>query len=232
MRHLLALALAAFPLAAFAEDVGQVVAQPPLAEFVAAFPRVSGETDAAKAINARLQELDDGVAEMLDCDLNRAVKVSLDSAAYLSLYANEGGYCEGAAHPYFIEFGLTFDRATGKEVDWAALLPEKLLERQSEDYSEYAPFGSKALNATYLAGLDPELAGGECKEVYDMGLNFQFWLAAGKGLAMAPADLPHAVTACAEIVYLTPDALRAVGADAALIEALETGTGDATTGEE
>jgi|GEM_PF-1194540 len=231
MRRLLPLALGLLPLAAFAEDAGQVVAQSPLAEHVAAFPRVTGETDAAKAINTRLQELDDGVAEMLDCDLNRVVQVSLDSA-YLSLYANDGGYCEGAAHPYSVEYGLTFDRATGKEVDWAAALPETLLEKQSESYSEYAPFGSKALNAAYVAGLSPEVAQGACKEVYDMGLNFQFWLAAGKGLAMAPADLPYAATACAEIVYLTPDSLRAAGVDAALIAALETDAGEAITGEE
>lgn len=231
MTRLFALAICLLPAAVRAETAGDIIAQPPLKEFVAAFPRVAGDDPAAKAINVRLQELDDGFAEMLDCDVNRETRVSYDGPAFLSLYANEGGYCEGAAHPYFIEFGLTFDKATGKEVNWDDYLPESLLLHQTEEFADYARYGSTALNAAYVAALDPELAQGECKEVYDMGLSFQFWMTAGKGLAMAPQDLPHAVTACAEIVYLPVEQLKAAGVDARLLTALETGTGDAATGE-
>ena len=76
--------------------------------------------------------LDDGAAEMSDCDFTREVEVALDSAGYLSLYGREGGYCQGAAHPFFAEYGLTFDRKTGAEVDWAKLLPEALLATTDE----------------------------------------------------------------------------------------------------
>lgn len=223
MRSLLIAPLFLAPLAALAEAPGALVAQPPFAEFVAAFPRVAGEGAAAEAINARLQQLDDGVAEMADCDLNREVRVALDSPAFLSLYGSEGGYCEGAAHPFFVEYGLTFDRATGAEVDWSRLLPETLLQTASEDYDPNYPFASAALNAAYVAALDPEMSGGECKEVYAMGMGFQFWMEAGKGLAMFPASLPHAVLACAEVVILPLETLKAAGMDAAVLAAIETG---------
>ena len=91
MRSLTLAAVFLVPLAAPAETPGALQPQPPLAEFVAAFPRVAGSDAAAQAINARLQELDDGAADMADCDLNREVRVTLDSPAFLSLYGSEGG---------------------------------------------------------------------------------------------------------------------------------------------
>lgn len=224
MRVFLLAPLAFFPLQVLAEPAGALLPQPPLAENVVAFPRVAGGGAASQAINARLDLLDDGAAEMSDCDFNRDVEVALDSAAYISLYGREGGYCQGAAHPFFAEYGLTFDRATGAEVDWASLLPESLLETADAAYDPNYPFASAALNAVYLAGLDPAQATGECKEVYDMGLSFDFWLRAGKGLAMLPSNLPYAATACAETVYLPITTLRAAGADTALVAALESGT--------
>ncbi len=224
MRVFLPAAFALFPLAAFAGPAGGLLPQPPLAEDVAAFPRVAGEDAAAKAINARLHLLDQGAAEMSDCDFTREVQVALDSARYLSLYGREGGYCQGAAHPFFAEYGLTFDRKTGAEVDWAGLLPETLLETGAEAYDPNYPFASAALNAAYLAKADPVLVQQECKEAYGMGLSFDFWLQAGKGLAMLPSNLPYAQTACANTVYLSVGDLRAAGADAGLIAALESGT--------
>lgn len=227
MRVLFLAPFALFPVAAIAETASAILPQPPLAEHVAAFPRVAGDGAASQAINARLQTLDESVAELSDCELNRKVRVSLDSASYLSLYSSEDSACEGAAHPSFIEYGLTFDRATGAEVDWAKLLPETLLGAKDASYDPNYPFASAALNAAYLAGLDPKVATGECKEVYAMGMSFDFWLEAGKGLAMQPSDLPFAVMACAETVYLPVEALRGAGASSALITALESGTGAA-----
>ena len=224
MRMFLLAPLVLFPMPALAEPAGALLPQPPLAENVMAFPRVAGSGAASRAINVRLQILDGGAAEMADCAFTRDVEVALDGAAYLSLYGREGGYCEGAAHPFFAEYGLTFDRKTGAEVNWARLLPDALLETDDPDYDPNYPFASKALNAIYLAGLDPEMASGECKEVYDLGLSFDFWLQAGKGLALLPSNLPYAATACAETVYLPSATLRAAGADAALIAALESGT--------
>lgn len=224
MRPLLFVPICLAPFAVLAEAPGELHPQPPLAEFVAAFPRVAGEDAAAKAINARLQELDDGAAEMADCELNREVRVTLDSPAFLSIYGSEGGYCEGAAHPFFVEYGLTFDRATGAEVDWSKLLPETLLETASETFDPNYPFASAALNAAYVAALDPELASGECKEVYDMGMGFQFWMEAGQGLAMYPDSLPHAVLACAEVVVLPLETLKAAGMDAGVLAAIDAGT--------
>jgi hypothetical protein len=227
MRCLLCLSLVVLPQIAGAQTGGAVVPQPAISEYVAAFPRVEGQDSAAQAINARLQELDDGVAGMSDCDLNRKVRVALDSPAYLSIYGSEGGYCEGAAHPFFVEYGLTFDRETGAEVDWGKILPEALLETKSEDYDPNYPFASAALNAVYLAALDPELATGECQEVYAMGLSFEFWMEAGQGVAMFPASLPHAVLACSEVVVLPLATLKSAGMDAKVLAAIETGRGEA-----
>lgn len=217
----LALCLMASP--SFGQAAGEILPQPPFGEHIAAFPRVAGEGAAAKAINDRLAQLDAGVAEMADCDLTREVKVMLDSAGFISLYGNEGGYCEGAAHPFFVEYGLTFDRASGQEADWAALLPEALLQTASESYDESYPFASAALNTAYLASIDPALTAGDCKDVYDMGLSFDFWLLAKAGLAMVPTNLPYAATACAEIGFISVDELRGFGTDARLLTAIETG---------
>lgn len=218
----LPLCLAAAP--CFGQDAGAIVPQPALGEYVAAFPRVAGDGAASKAINARLALLDEGAAELSECDLTRDVKVMLDSAAFISLYGNEGGYCEGAAHPFFAEYGLTFDRATGQEVDWKTLLPEALLQTKAETYDENYPFASPALNTAYLASIDPVLAESDCKEVYDMGLSFDFWLLAKAGVAMVPSNLPYAATACAEIGFIPLQTLQELGADARLLTAIETGT--------
>lgn len=227
MRVIFLAPFALFPVAAFGEPAGALLPQPPLAEHIAAFPRVAGGGEASQAINARLQLLDDGAAEMSDCDFTREVEVALDSPGYLSLYGREGGYCQGAAHPFFAEYGLTFDRNTGAEVDWAKLLPEALLATTDEGYDPTYPFASAALNAAYLAKADPALVTLDCKETYDMGLSFDFWLQAGKGLAMLPSNLPYAATACANTVYVSVDDLRAAGADAGVIAALD-GTGAAS----
>ncbi len=211
---------------ALADAAGEIMAQPPLSEHVAAFPRVAGDGAASAAVNARLAQLDEGAAELYECDLDRVVKVMLDSADFISLYGNEGGYCQGAAHPFFAEYGLTFDRATGAEVDWASLLPEALLETKSESYDEAYPFASAALTTAYLASIDPELAAGECGDAYDMGLSFDFWLLAGAGVAMIPSNLPYAATACAEIGYIPLETLESMGTDARLLTAIKTGTAD------
>lgn len=71
-------------------------------------------------------------------------------------------------------------------MDWAKLLPEALLSTTDEGYDPSYPFASAALNAAYLAKADPALVTLDCKETYDMGLSFDFWLQAGKGLAMLP----------------------------------------------
>lgn len=224
--RLLVLPLCLLALPAWADAAGAILLQPPLAQYVAAFPRVAGEGAASAAINARLALLDEGAAELADCDLTRQVKVMLDSDDFISLYGNEGGYCERAAHPFFAEYGLTFDRATGAEVEWARLLPEALLQTQAETYDETFPFASPALNAAYLASIDPELAAGECREAYDMGLSFDFWLLAGAGVALHPSNLPYAATACAEVGFVPLATLESMGADARLLTAIKAGTAD------
>ena len=211
---------------ALADGAGAIMPQPPLSEYVAAFPRVAGDGAASAAVNARLALLDEGAAELSDCDLTRQVKVMLDSADFISLYGNEGGYCEGAAHPFFAEYGLTFDRATGAEVDWASLLPEALLQTKAETYDESYPFASAALTTAYLASIDPATAAGECREVYDMGLSFDFWLLAGAGVAMIPSNLPYAATVCAEVGYIPLETLESMGTDARLLTAIKTGTAE------
>ncbi len=224
--RLLVLPMCLFAMPAWADGAGAILPQPPLAEHVAAWPRVAGDGAASAAINARLALLDEGAAEMADCDLNRVVKVMLDSADFISLYGNEGGSCEGAAHPFFAEYGLTFDRATGAEVDWKTLLPEALLQTKSESYDESYPFASAALTAAYLASIDPTLTAGECREVYEMGLSFDFWLLAGAGVAMIPSNLPYAATACAEVGYIPLETLESMGTDTRLLTAIKTGTAD------
>lgn len=95
MRVIFLAPFALFPVAAFGEPAGALLPQPPFAEHIAAFPRVAGGGEASQAINARLQLLDDGAAEMSDCDFTREVEVAWTVPAISACTAARGGIAKG-----------------------------------------------------------------------------------------------------------------------------------------
>lgn len=120
------------------------------------------------------------------------VKVGYLSQRYFSLQVTSSNYCGGAYPNNGIETPVTFDLATGRELDWkAAFKPGFLTDR---------------LNALYRAAY-PKNADADCRKfVHDQppfgtADDAIFKLETGKGLVVLP-DFPHAVQACAEEMTL------------------------------
>ncbi len=197
-----ALSLAAVLFASAAHAEAGWTQGPPLAEGIDAFPRLTAADAAAQKINAKFAAMDaDEMEWLVDCDGGRGIAVTAETADFLSLTVERGGYCEGAAHPFHDTEAMTFDRMSGDEADWPTLLPKALLNPAAGDYEPTDPHRSAALSAAYLAALpDPQP---DCDDTYARPLNFEFWLEGGqKALAFAPTNLAYVETACIEVAYL------------------------------
>lgn len=167
---------------------------------------------------------------LLRCHGSRDVTVNFNNDAFLSLSTNEGGYCEGAAHPFWVERHLTYDLTNGAPVDWLTVLPVVLLTDDASKPSEpeYG-FKSLALTKLYLAHREQldlkELSADEaaCRAYIcgEPGVSFDLWLdQPNHALAIAPTGAAYIYTLCIKPVYIPMDTLRSLGADPRLIEAL------------
>ncbi len=231
--HCFFAALVALTGSAFAEDAPIALTAPaPLAQGVAAFPKLSAHDAIAGKINAALVKLDQRVrkarAECLtskDADWSRSIAVTLRGPRYLSYLVSDSMDC-GGAHPDASIFALVYDLKSGAPVDWAALLPKSLVERSSlETAADGASIGvvaSKTLSALYVAGLGKD-ADPDCKDALsETDLSFVVWPdAEAKGLDIETISLPHVVQACADVVTIGVPKLRDLGVAPSLIEALE-----------
>jgi hypothetical protein len=232
-------ALIAFGAAGFGADAPLTLkSSPPVAKDVAAFPRIAAPLDAAaQRINHALDRQDQQVKTAAkDCEgsgWSRDVTVEMRGPRYLSLSATDSWDC-GGAHPDASRLVLVYDLTTGSPVNWARLLPASMIQSSTLDSAgdgtRIGVVQSRALQDYYLKAraadkkdpLDPD-----CKEpLSDPELKFNLWPdARGGGIEMEPEGLPHAVLACGDSVLIPAAALRKMGVQAAMVDAIDAAHG-------
>ena len=200
-----------------------------------ALPRIGAPaTDQVARINAALAARDaewkENVASCTDGEklISRDVAVTRNAADFLALSMFYELSCGGAYPSSGTDF-FTYDLTTGALADWAKLLPRAGI-ANSEQIPDYPTntFSSPALQARLVKALEAG-AGTDadwresCLPVLQMeGLTLQAAFDAEKPvLNISPGSLPHAVQACGDSMALTVADLKALGADARLIAAVE-----------
>lgn len=161
---------------------------------------------------------------------NRSVSVTMRGPRYLSLIAADDFYC-GGAYPDTGRLALVYDLETGAPVNWAHLLPPLLTQKPGTDTAEdgtiIGTLSSPALKALYVrAAARQESPDDGCAQVLadpGNGLSFILWPDAEEdGLAVLPFGLPHAVAACGPDIVIPTAALRKLGANPRLLDAIDT----------
>ena len=208
---------------------------PALAAHLAAFPRIAAppSDSAGQKINLALDRQDQEVKSAArQCPHNgwsRDVAVAMRGPHYLSLTAQDSWDC-GGAHGDASRLVLVYDLATGSPVNWARLLSAALINSTSLDTAgdgtKIGVIQSRALQDFYVKArssdpkdpLDPD-----CKDiVQDPELKFNLWPdAQAGGIQIEPEGLPHAVAACGDNVLIPSAALRKIGVQPALVDAIE-----------
>ena len=232
----LTLAMAALGASALAAADQPVTLKPSpaLATRVAGFPRIAAPSDAgAQKINLALdrqdQEVKSAAKQCPHGGWSRDVTVAMRGPRYLSLTAQDSWDC-GGAHPDASRLVLVYDLATGSPVNWARLLPSAMIHSASLDTAgdgtRIGVIQSRALQDFYIKArtadpkdpLDPD-----CKDiVQDPELKFDLWPdAQAGGIQIEPEGLPHAVAACGDNVLIPAAALRKMGVQPALVDAIE-----------
>lgn len=203
-----------------------LIAQAPLAPEIARLPRLAGTSPAVARINATLARVDDDVAAELAgltgaySFWERDTEVAFSGPWFLSLVEFNAYYRDGAAHPEsFLRF-LTFDLATGSEVDWRRLLPIQLASDLQR--TRWGRYTGERLTTYFLAHVDPG-TDGECLRVLEATrLAFDFSLeAATRSVVIHPNGAAHSEKACESAVAVGLEALRALDAATDLIRALD-----------
>lgn len=207
---------------------------PAISKDVAAFPRIAAPADAAtQRINLALDRLDKNVKSAASqCQgegWTREITVAMRGPRYLSLAAEDSWDC-GGAHPDAARLVVVYDLGTGSPVNWARLLPASMIQSASLDTAgdgtRIGVIQSHALQNYYVKArtsdpkdpLDPE-----CKDVVeDPALRFNLWPdAEGGGIQIEPEGLPRAAAACGDNVLIPVAALRKMGVQPALLDAIE-----------
>ncbi len=218
---------------------------PEVGKGIAAMPPIVESIDAAeRKINAALPRLDANVRKAAaECKAEggqygsweRSVDVPMRGPRYISYVITDNTYC-GGAYPNVSTMAIVYDLESGSPVDWTTLLPPSLTGTVSllagADGTKTVTLTSKRLHALYLANYRPakgtakEAAGdADCREaVRDTGNDAPaatVWLDAKDGGLAVQFDLPHVVQACADEIVIPAAVLRAEGADASFVEAIE-----------
>jgi hypothetical protein len=185
--------------------------------------------DAAKSCEADAR---DAKVDSKDPAWQRSVTVAMRGPAYLSLVASDAWYC-GGAYPDADSFALAYDLRTGAPLNWARLLPKTLVGTASLDTAgdgtRIGVAASPALTKLYLTLLKPDA---DCASALREGeLQFMLWPdAARAGVAMRPSGLAHAIAACGDDAVIPLATLRTLGAEPALLDAIEAGHRDGLFG--
>jgi hypothetical protein len=186
-----------------------LITSPDLADGVAALPRLTAPSPAAARINADFAAPDADAAKFgADCNTDpprslheRFTTVTFAGPAYLSLLDRTSFNCPGAAHPNYVAAPLTYDLASGDEVDWQALFPSVLLARGSQPQPD-AVKASPTLVALYFAhatAMDAECRG----ELVRFPPSFAVWRDADEGaMVLMQASHPRVMRSCADAVTL------------------------------
>jgi hypothetical protein len=185
--------------------------------------------DAAKSCEADARN---AKVDSKDPAWQRSVTVAMRGPAYLSLVASDAWYC-GGAYPDADSFALAYDLRTGAPLNWARLLPKTLVGTASLDTAgdgtRIGVAASPALTKLYLTLLKPDA---DCASALREGeLQFMLWPdAARAGVAMRPSGLAHAIAACGDDAVIPLATLRTLGAEPALLDAIEAGHRDGLFG--
>lgn len=218
----------------------------PVAKDIAAMPLIDAPSDEAeRRINAALARFDANVRKAAaECrkdggrnsDWSRSVEATMRGPGFLSFTIGDNAFC-GGAHPNSATQAIVYDLATGKPVDWTALLPPSLTGTLSlqtgMDDTKTVALASRKLFDLYLKLYRPVAAGAtesdedrECREAVKMAGTdappaMSAWLDAKQGGLAIQFDLAHVVQACADAVVIPVSTLKAEGAKSALTDALE-----------
>jgi hypothetical protein len=223
----------------------QLQTPPPIAKEAAAMPLiVNPSDDAERRINAALKRLDGNLRRAIaDCRARdgagewvRKVEPTMRGPGYLSFVIRDMAFC-GGAHPSIGTMSIVYDLRTGAPVDWTRLLPPSLTGKvgltEGIDGTKMVTLASHQLYSLYLDGYDrasrmpgTDIAAEDlatCKEAVQEAPDppMMVWLDAKSGGVAVQFDLPHAVQACAVPVVIPLATLRAAGANAALVDAIE-----------
>lgn len=244
---LLAVLLPLFGTAASAQDTAaervDVVLQPQPAinDNSVAFPRVAGSSDTVQRINANLNTVDADLRKAIQgCEQDaresggnagwtRTVDVTMRGPRFLSMVARDDPFC-GGAHPNADTLALVFDLDTGRPVDWRRLLPPSLAPSArrvkglggSREGLVMSPRLLSLYRSHYPAkpkDIDPANRN-ECRDSVQDG--FTIWTdARTHGLIIQPTAQNFAAAACAVPISLPISLLAQLGADPALVTALQ-----------
>lgn len=205
-----------------------------LARLPTILPRGTISAAVANRINGALRRLDArGLAAAAECRADareasrpqaggwqRKVEVTMAGPRYFSVTVSDSSYCGGPYPNDDLQSAFVYDVETGRPVDWLSLFP----------------VGAKALDGSALDGTATGLvtwrelsrraaaqATRSCRDMFgERALGFAVRLDGRSGALVArPADLPHAIQACARDVRLDVPALRRLGFDPRLIAALD-----------
>ncbi|HEY1795410.1 MAG TPA: hypothetical protein VGG57_04770 [Stellaceae bacterium] len=235
--HSLALALVGCIVAAIARaDDARVVLRDakPVAHGIAAFPKiVAPKSEAATRVNRALEGADASVDRVaVDCNhykgWHRTVSVTMGGPRYLSLLASDDWYC-GGAYPDTEFTALVFDLSTGAPIDWMKLFPADFIGKAgpSPGGGVSDPIG---IESPRLWDLFVKTANAaehdDCNDVRSdpsgSGTRLMIWPnAKDGGIDLFAAEFPHVVKACAGPATLPTAELRKLGADAALLDAID-----------
>jgi hypothetical protein len=209
---------------------------PDLVKGVAAFPRLEGNGNAISAINRALDAADAQAAtEAKGCiedsegkgSWKRNVEVTLKSARFVSFVAHDDYYC-GGPYPDTNILALVFDLHTGAPVDWKQLIPgvaDQPDQGDVVDTPQARTVSSPELLALFNDASSKSGADADCKDALaaDEPIQLLIWPdATAKGLAVAIPGLPHAARVCGEPQNIPAAKLKALRADAGLVEDIET----------
>jgi hypothetical protein len=217
----------------------------PILKGVEAFPRIADPVDdAERNVNLALDRLDRAVQKAAqDCQRTapgrapweRMLSVPIVAPGFLSLHFIDGVFC-GGTRPSYKNASIVYDLRSGRPVDWTMLLPPALTGEvapsKTSDGSEIRTLSSARLHRLYLdqyrrradsAGADEDDV--ECREAVATLRNGQVprmmvWFKGREGLSIQ-FDLEYAAEACADEVIIPVATLRAEGASADLVRALE-----------
>ena len=206
------------------------------------YPRIAQPADEAeKKINAAVAKLDERVKKAIaECrreagknsDWSRTIAVTMRGPRYLSYTIADSFNC-GGAHPNIGTTAIVYDLATGAPVDWAKLLPTKLLGKVSlnatSDGVKMISLNSKRLYQLYMARYraGERKTDKECLEAMgqvggdDMSPSLTPYLDAREGGLGLMVDTPHVIQACADQMVIPLATLRKEGVSEAMLKAIE-----------
>lgn len=216
---------------------------PELARGVAALPRLTGDTEAIRAINADLERMDAQVRKAIpECfaegvqhpDWTRIVDAPSTGPRFFSLTILDDLYC-GGNHPNNARLSVTYDLSTGRRVNWSDLLPVAFVGPLDETTSVFDFDFTVSRSPTlfgWLRGKIPVQTEEDrswfedCAPLYQGGVGGSSLMisidAEHEGLAIETVSLPHAARACGSNEVMPIAELQRIGAAPMLIEAIRT----------